>query len=128
MNSHQAEGVLNRLTAYWPSPQIEDAEAVAWADVLTDPGLDLTYTEVATVLRRASYAGDIHRPRPGQIVAAVKVERRAAARITDTGRMLAEGRAGAVSADRTRQWVAACKRVLNGEPLERAVTAEGIAS
>jgi hypothetical protein len=128
MTSDEARQVVTRLVGYWPSPALDDAQAVAWVDELTNPVLRITPAEAITVLRRASHSGQTYRPTCGQVVAGVQAERRAQARITDTSKMLAERRAGAVSPERAGQWLAACRRVLAGEPLESAKAAEGIES
>lgn len=127
MNSRQGQALVEQMLALWPSPAMTDEEAVGWAAVLTDPELDMSFTEVSAVCRRISFSGDVHRPRPGQVVAAVKAERRARARVSDTSRMLAAGRDGAVDGERTRQWVRTCRRVLAGTPLDDAKRMEGVA-
>jgi hypothetical protein len=68
--------MLRRAEGYWPTPAIADAEAFAWVSELTDPDLDIAPEEAKAVLVRLSRSGEVHRPRIGQVVAAVLVERR----------------------------------------------------
>lgn len=128
MNADRAQQVVRWVSGYWPSPAISDEEAVAWVEELTNPSVNIQPDEALSVLRRCSYAGQVHRPRPGQVIAAVQAERRARARIIDTSRMLEAGRAGAVSPERASQWVRACRRVAKGDPIDEAKVAEGLVS
>jgi hypothetical protein len=125
MTARQAEVIIRRVAGYWPTPQLTDEEAIAWTDQLTDPDIDIAVAEALAVIRKAIYAGDVHRPRVGQLAAAVRVERRWKA-VHEGTQALAAGRSGAVTPARTRQWVNACRRVLNGERLGEAKAAEGI--
>lgn len=125
MNAVQAEKVVRRLAGYWPSPQMSDEEALAWVETLTDPAVDVTPEEALAVVRRAIYAGDAHRPRPGQLVAAVRSERHWSQLHSDTKALVA-GRTEGVNPERVSQWVRVCKRTLAGEPLATAKQAEGI--
>lgn len=127
MNADQAERVVRRIAGYWPSPQLTEEEALAWAQELTSRSLNITPEEAGTCLRRMAYAGQTFRPRPGEVVAHVQAERRAAQRIVDTSRMLAAGRDGAVSPERASQWARVCRRAAAGEDLVAAKAAEGVA-
>lgn len=126
MNADHAEQIVRRMIGYWPTPAISDEEAVAWVEELTKPDLGITPTEALAVLRRASYGADPHRPRPGQLVAAVLAERRALGRVAETRRALTAGREGAVSGERASAWARACRRMLEGVPLDEAKQLEGI--
>lgn len=115
MTADHAEQLVARLLGYWPSPPITDEEALIWANELTDPELDLTYSEVAAAIRRCSYAGERHRPRPGAVVAAVRAERRALRRLDDTKALVAAGSDGAASPARALEWLRACRRMVKGD-------------
>lgn len=126
MNAEHAEQIVRRMMGYWPTPAISDEEAVAWVQELTNPALAVTPTEALSVIRKASYAGEPHRPRPGQLVAAVQAERRALGRVEDTRRALTAGREGAVSGERASAWARACRRMLEGVSPDEAKAAEGL--
>jgi hypothetical protein len=128
MTSAEAHQVVRRMLGWWATPPLTDEEALGWVEELTSPVLAIAPDEALTALRKTAHAGRVHRPRPGEIIAAVQAERRAQARITDTSKMLAESRAGAVSPERVSKWVRTCHRALAGEDIEEAKIAEGIAS
>lgn len=125
MNSTNAERIIERLLAYWPG-SVDDAEALAWADVLTSPEHAITESEAVTFLRRRSHDGAVRRPRPGELMAFVQAERRWQ-RLHDDSRALTAPRSGACDAERTGRWIRACRRIAAGERLEDAKAAEGIA-
>ncbi|MGH9089993.1 MAG: hypothetical protein ACRDZR_01215 [Acidimicrobiales bacterium] len=128
MTADEAQVVVRRLIGWWPTPDLTQEAAAGWVEELTSPALAITAGEALGYLRRTSHAGHVHRPRPGELVAAVRADRRAAARIVDTSRMLAAGRGGAVSPERASQWCRALRRVAAHEcDLEEASRAEGLA-
>ena len=95
MKADHANSVLARIVAYWPSPDLGDEEAVGFVGILTaerladdEPGLEVG--EVLDVLKRRSFAGEQWRPRPGELVAAVRTERRQRKSIEKTRRALPE--------------------------------------
>ncbi|MGH9090198.1 MAG: hypothetical protein ACRDZR_02270 [Acidimicrobiales bacterium] len=126
MRPDHVRPVLAQLAGRWPTPALTEEEALAWTADLTGP-LHITRDEALGYMRRHSHSGAPHRPRPGEMVAAVRADRRAAARITDTSRMLAAGRSGAVSPERASQWCRALRRVAAGDcDLDAAQRAEGL--
>ena len=82
MNVQESNVVVAMAEGFWPTPAMTEPETVAWFGSLGEP--DMRPGDVQTVLRRMARSGRAHRPRIGEVVAAVDAERRHRQRLEGT--------------------------------------------
>lgn len=75
MTASEARAVLAAISGYWPTPAVTEEEAAAWLRELASP-LRITHEEAQTVIDDQARHGEVHRLRPGQLVAEVQALRR----------------------------------------------------
>jgi len=89
MTAADVDILLARIIGYWPTPEMTNEEALAWADEMTNPALSITPAETRQWLNRRMTDG--WRPRVGDLVAWVRAQRRQA---SSEYRALTPGTAG----------------------------------
>jgi len=82
VNVEESNVVVAMVEGFWPTPAMAEAEVVAWFGSLGEP--DMRPGDVQVILRRMARSGRAHRPRIGEVVAAVDAERRHRMRLEGT--------------------------------------------
>jgi len=82
VNVQECNVIVAMAEGFWPTPAMTEPETVAWFGSLGEP--DMRPGDVQTVLRRMARSGRAHRPRVGEVVAAVDGERRHRERLEGT--------------------------------------------
>jgi len=82
MNVSEANVITAMAEGFWPTPAMTEPETVAWFACLGEP--DMRPGDVQVILRRMARSGRAHRPRIGEVTAAVDGERRHRERLEGT--------------------------------------------